>query len=149
MCVPHGRWFCAITLHCKYACLCLSNTVEKEGCLPILARHLQKGQAFAKPRLCTRKFYLLRLSPALHNENISIDVLHTYPTGQTESGIRPNPVHDRPHLSQERDHTETRREEEEQSASLHVHPETTSGSRGLHRVVCSYKVMSLCLSPLE
>lgn len=51
--------------------------------------------------------YFLRLPPALENKYVGIDVFNTNPVGKRQSGVGPNPVHHRPQLSQEGNHTET------------------------------------------
>ena len=38
-------------------------------------------------------YHLLCLSAALNDEDVSIDVLHTHPVGEGQSGIGPDPVH--------------------------------------------------------
>lgn len=45
--------------------------------------------------------HLLRLSPTLQDEAVSVDVLDADPGGQRQRGVCPHPVHDRPQLRQE------------------------------------------------
>lgn len=47
------------------------------------------------------KTHLLRLPPTLQNKYICVNVFDTDPTGQRQSGVRPNPVHHCPELRQE------------------------------------------------
>lgn len=51
--------------------------------------------------------YFLCLPPALEYKYVSIDVFNTNPTGKRQSGVGPNPIHYRPQLCQEGNHTET------------------------------------------
>lgn len=55
---------------------------------------------------CFSLSYLLGLPPAFEDEDVSVDVFHTDPARQAERRVRPNPVHHRTQLRQERDHTE-------------------------------------------
>lgn len=50
--------------------------------------------------------YLLRLSPAFEDEDVSVDVLHADPAGQRQRRVGPNPVHHGPQLRQERHQAE-------------------------------------------
>lgn len=45
--------------------------------------------------------YFLRLTAALDDEDIGVDVLHAHPVGEGQRGVRPDPVHDGPQLHQE------------------------------------------------
>lgn len=54
----------------------------------------------------SKRPYLLRLSAALYDEDVGINVLHTHPVRQRQSGVRPNPVHYGPKLHQERNQAE-------------------------------------------
>lgn len=49
--------------------------------------------------------YFLGLPPALEDKYVSIDVFNTNPTGERQSGVGPNPIHHRPQLCQEGNHT--------------------------------------------
>lgn len=51
--------------------------------------------------------YLLGLSPAFEDEDVGVDVLHTYPAGQRQRGVRPDPVHYSPQLREEGHQAET------------------------------------------
>lgn len=44
--------------------------------------------------------YLLSLSTALYDEDVGVNVLHTHPVRERESGVGPDPVHYSPKLHQ-------------------------------------------------
>lgn len=50
--------------------------------------------------------YLLSLSTALYDEDVGVNVLHTHPVRERESGVGPHPVHHSPKLHQEWDQAE-------------------------------------------
>ena len=55
-----------------------------------------------------QKAHNLRMSPALEDKDVGIDVLHLKPAADCQCGVCPDPVHQRPKLQQERDSQEPR-----------------------------------------